>query len=739
VNREFISDDRIRASADQSETADRMHVRCRIATRPRFLLVVAVLTLAGCVTVRPAAQEVRRAGPPSDLALAWYRLANRWVAYAPPSRLREPADLAGRGCAVLHGEGTGERDVRGAAYLAFIYATLGAVGPYGETCGGKGVRYLLPERPEGCFAQKVPDTFSGGGVPREDLVDGAVRLIRWTGLTYPKWRRRWQAAMWAAIAGQAAWLIWDRLDDETRDLVREMVTGAADRFLGTQPPARLRRDTKAEENAWNSLVLVMAACLFRSDPRARRWDRKAREFMLSAYLRPADLASGRRVDGFALDSFAGANIFDDFSLENHGFFHPDYLACVSINMMNWLPYRLAGRRLPSSATCNVPRIVALLTRLSTPDGGVFYPSGQDWETLRRVMYAKVFAQAAVILGDADAAALERLSLTAAERLQARFDTGTFYAPAERRYMLAEELAASNCAWLFLFHTLAGAAPPAEREARLRGPVVLPDGRVAFNRTASAFASFSWGGRVMGYWTPMRADVEVPPRYDAFLGRVRITGQRKTIKRTVRAQARGAVSCRAAPSPPRGEGWGEGRDLAVVASIWRNDARSVRQDVAFVALGDGRVLYLERLLATKDATLTELATGVVYPPVARAGYRTVVDLAVEPAEAWTPYRGQWGAGVSANRLLGRRSFKTGETISRTAIMLRAAEASRVAARKLNLLPTESSDIMAVRDGKTLVVVNFGDRPAIVDLEAAPGVPTQVSVSPFDVFLWPPPGG
>jgi hypothetical protein len=23
----------------------------------------------------------------------------------------------------------------------------------------KGVRYLLPERPEGCFAQKVPDTF----------------------------------------------------------------------------------------------------------------------------------------------------------------------------------------------------------------------------------------------------------------------------------------------------------------------------------------------------------------------------------------------------------------------------------------------------------------------------------------------------------------------------------------------------------------------------------------------------
>jgi len=26
--------------------------------------------------------------------------------------------------------------------------------------GGKGVRYLLPERPEGCFAQKVPDTFS---------------------------------------------------------------------------------------------------------------------------------------------------------------------------------------------------------------------------------------------------------------------------------------------------------------------------------------------------------------------------------------------------------------------------------------------------------------------------------------------------------------------------------------------------------------------------------------------------
>ena len=532
--------------------------------------VVVLLLWAGCGGVRSASRLAAPRGAPSELALRWYRLANRWVACAPPGRLRRPRWEPIPGCAVYLGEGTGEREVRGAAYLAFIYAVLGTSGPYDERLAG--------------------------GLPRRDLVGGGVRLIRWLGGTYPRWKGQWQSALWAAVAGQAAWLLWDHLDRPTRRLVRRMVVGEAERFVGLGPPARLRRDSKAEENAWNSLAPALAATMFSSHPRAPLWDRTARRWMLSAYLRPADLRSSRRVDGFPLRSFAGANLLDDFALENHGFFHPDYLACVSIGMSNWLPYRLAGRPLPRSALHNVSGVVGLLKRLSSPDGGVFYPAGQDWETLRRVVYGKVFAQAAVLLDDGEAAGLERLSLRAAERLQGRFDTGAFYAPGERRYFLAEELAAANCAWLYLFHTLAGeGATPLSPDClrrRLRGPLVLEQGRLALNRTDSSFVSFCWGGRVVAYWTPLSATFEVPPRLDAFLGRVKTPGRRRTYKRAGRVRVETV-----------------GDSLVVLASIWRSPDRSLRQDVSLFALPDGALVYLERLSAVREVTELEASADI----------------------------------------------------------------------------------------------------------------------------------
>jgi len=47
----------------------------------------------------------------------------------------------------------------------------------------KGVRDLLPERPEGCFAQKVPDTFlnpdySATAISYATLTDGTIVQVR---------------------------------------------------------------------------------------------------------------------------------------------------------------------------------------------------------------------------------------------------------------------------------------------------------------------------------------------------------------------------------------------------------------------------------------------------------------------------------------------------------------------------------------------------------------------------------
>jgi len=49
---------------------------------------------------------------------------------------------------------------------------------FAEIGSGKGVRHLLPERPDGCCAQKVPDTFSAAGAWRFVLrtLDGGVHF-----------------------------------------------------------------------------------------------------------------------------------------------------------------------------------------------------------------------------------------------------------------------------------------------------------------------------------------------------------------------------------------------------------------------------------------------------------------------------------------------------------------------------------------------------------------------------------
>src|SRR5687767_10781030 len=41
--------------------------------------------------------------------------------------------------------------------------------------------------------------------------DHALKLLRFLLPTHAKWKSKWQSALWAASAGQAAWLLWDDL------------------------------------------------------------------------------------------------------------------------------------------------------------------------------------------------------------------------------------------------------------------------------------------------------------------------------------------------------------------------------------------------------------------------------------------------------------------------------------------------------------------------------------------------
>jgi hypothetical protein len=121
-----------------------------------------------------------------------------------------------------------------------------------------------------------------------------------------KWQAQWQSALWAFQAGQAAWLVWDKLDAELQAQLANMLAVEADRFLTWDPPHQVKNDTKAEENAWDSLVVALAACMLPQHPHAAAWHTAAQRWQLSSFLTEADTRSDR---GACAATFRAENNF----------------------------------------------------------------------------------------------------------------------------------------------------------------------------------------------------------------------------------------------------------------------------------------------------------------------------------------------------------------------------------------------------------------------------------------------
>jgi len=81
-------------------------------------------------------------------------------------------------------------------------------------------------------------------------------------------------------AGMAGWILWPQLDDRSKLAIARLVEHEADRFIFQPPKSSRFRDTGAEENAWNSLVLSLASNMMPEHPRAKLWDRAALDWLV---------------------------------------------------------------------------------------------------------------------------------------------------------------------------------------------------------------------------------------------------------------------------------------------------------------------------------------------------------------------------------------------------------------------------------------------------------------------------
>jgi hypothetical protein len=464
-------------------------------------------------------------------------------------------------------------------------------------------------RPNTCAVEGFAFLFRFGpydettvGVTRKELfTQTIVPMMRYLTATHVtgdrptsdgrKWGDHWQSAHWAQMLGRAAWWLWEDLPEDLRRDVRRIIVHEAERFVDATPPHNLRNDTKAEENAWNSMIFNAALVLMPDDPRRTKWEDAFQRWTMSAFLRPADEHSARLVDGRPVsDRFTGANIHDDFTLENHGIVHPNYMGTFSLTLGASLECALSGRKPPEALLHNVRELHANLKWFQLPDGGCVFPNGQDWAVFQHPSALKLYVPMAVYAQDPDAWSMVEVCLAVTEKMQARGRDGAIYVPEEIVYRGSQQaiFAELGRCWLML----QTAARIVDAPQPLRGVKRLDSAKIIIHRTPIAIHSVSWGPVVMAQCVPWRMDRVVSPDQRDGVGQVRLKGDKKDLPvKLVSADVQNSAD-------------------GFTAELVVDHGDAIRANLRFRSNADGSFIIGEKLTALRDATTTEIATGLV---------------------------------------------------------------------------------------------------------------------------------
>jgi hypothetical protein len=408
------------------------------------------------------------------------------------------------------------------------------------------------------------------------------------------WGGSWQSAMWAGTLGFGAWLLWDKLDAPVQKEVERVIASEADRFLAGKPPPGVPGDTKAEENGWNLICISLAANMFPEHPHAAAWRQKAIEYMVNTLSAPQDRNDQTLLDGRPVSEwFCGENLFPDFTLENHGFFHPAYVACSSYFMTQAaMHYTLAHRPIPQAATHHLLDVWRMFREIILPPGEPAYPQGMDWE-LHGIPVINLFASLATCQKDPLAAHWEQTSLQYMRAIQI-MENGDLAPPGSRLGFTRHAICAEQAAYGLLAHKLFG--PPAKpisagkAASELCGVRTFDSVGLITHRTKNKFVSFSWKNRIGGMLIPIGQEHDAEPFFtvpilNGLVGSFDLAGSNE--KRTTVLE----------------HTWEQtGTGFRTAGVLLLNNGR-LKQTLNVVSLGERTVIYQDRVTALTNLSIS----------------------------------------------------------------------------------------------------------------------------------------
>ena len=232
----------------------------------------------------------------------------------------------------------------------------------------------------------------------------------------------WESSLWAMSVAYSAFFQWDTLSDEQKACIYRLLKAECDYELQRTIPTAYAGDTKAEENGWEADVLAATLGLFPDDRLAPQWFQRLREFAVNSYSHPADAHDTTVVDPHydrttVGQLYSGQNLYDDYTLQNHNYFHTSYQNVVIQELgeaalaLKLFQGGLHGKeRWRTNALMhNCDRVMRdVLYWLALSDGELAMPNGNDWSLF---LYDQLtsYTTNACFLRDPHALMLERLA------------------------------------------------------------------------------------------------------------------------------------------------------------------------------------------------------------------------------------------------------------------------------------------------------------------------------------------
>ena len=325
----------------------------------------------------------------------------------------------------------------------------------------------------------------------------------------------WESSLWAMSVAYSAFFQWDKLSDAQKGYIYQLLKAECNYELERSIPTGFSGDTKSEENGWEVDILAATLGLFPNDSLAPQWFQRLREFAINSYSQKNDATDGTVIDPdydtkTVKDLYKGKNLYDDYTLQNHNYFHTSYQNVVIQELgeaalaLKLFQQGLNGEEKwkTNALMHNNDKVMEeVLYWLALADGELAMPNGNDWSLF---LYDQItsYSTNACFLRDPKALLLENLAYKMIKARQTTTNDGTWLLRADvgARRMGVE---AHRVMMTWLMHEVLSTADLTaptwdEFNSEYSAAKVFTSQNIVRAATDSRFTCFSWSTGLKSY-------------------------------------------------------------------------------------------------------------------------------------------------------------------------------------------------------------------------------------------------